>query len=261
LAAFFCINIDAWRATGEAWRTQFVDAVAYDGDGLLGLFLYLASLPWKLVLAFLPPPRLGGGSVCFFFSLVAIGVLTAFIGDIASHMGCCLGISKSITAITFVALGTSLPDTFASKIAAETEPHADASLGNVTGSNAVNVFLGLGLPWAFAAVYWSYFATTQEAEWRARYSGEPWYTTDMPVGFVVPAADLGFSVAVFSACAVICLATLALRRLCLGYELGKAYVLPTVILFGFLWLVYIGASIAYSYHLEVNLGQLTHWTG
>ena len=47
----------------------------------------------------------------------------------------------SVTAITFVALGTSMPDTFASKTAAETEPFADASIVNITGSNSVNVFL------------------------------------------------------------------------------------------------------------------------
>jgi solute carrier family 8 (sodium/calcium exchanger) len=26
-------------------------------------------------------------------------------------------------------------------------------VGNVTGSNSVNVFLGLGLPWSMAAIY------------------------------------------------------------------------------------------------------------
>ena len=52
-----------------------------------------------------------------------------------------------------MALGTSLPDTFASKIAAVTEKTADNSIGNVTGSNSVNVFLGLGLPWIIASVY------------------------------------------------------------------------------------------------------------
>ena len=56
-------------------------------------------------------------------------------------------------AITFVALGTSLPDTFASKAAAANEKNADNAIGNVTGSNSVNVFLGLGLPWVIAAFY------------------------------------------------------------------------------------------------------------
>ena len=43
---------------------------------------------------------------------------------------------------------------FASKTAAVAEPFADASVGNVTGSNSVNVFLGLGLAWSVGALYW-----------------------------------------------------------------------------------------------------------
>ena len=38
-----------------------------------------------------------------------IGVLTAFIGDLASHFGCTIGLKDAITAISFVALGTSVP--------------------------------------------------------------------------------------------------------------------------------------------------------
>ena len=38
-----------------------------------------------------------------------IGVLTAVIGDLASHFGCTVGLKDSVTAISFVALGTSLP--------------------------------------------------------------------------------------------------------------------------------------------------------
>ena len=44
-------------------------------------------------------------------------------------------------------------DTFASKVAAQQDPYADASVGNVTGSNAVNVFLGIGIAWTIAALY------------------------------------------------------------------------------------------------------------
>jgi len=62
-------------------------------------------------------------------------------------------ICNIFVAITFVALGTSLPDTFASKTAAANEKNADNAIGNVTGSNSVNVFLGLGLPWVIAAIY------------------------------------------------------------------------------------------------------------
>ena len=35
-------------------------------------------------------------------------------------------------------------------------PDADAAIGNVTGSNSVNVFLGLGLPWVMGSLYYSF---------------------------------------------------------------------------------------------------------
>lgn len=40
---------------------------------------------------------------------MCIGIVTAIIGDVASHFGCTLGIKDSVTAIVFVALGTSIP--------------------------------------------------------------------------------------------------------------------------------------------------------
>jgi len=92
-----------------------------------------------------------GGWACFFGSLAFIGIVTAVVGEFANLFGCVLGIKPAITAITFVALGTSLPDTFASMAAAQAEKYADSAVGNVTGSNSVNVFLGLGLPWVIAA--------------------------------------------------------------------------------------------------------------
>merc|ERR1719262_1041083 len=119
----------------------------------------------------IPPPDYAEGWVCFFIALVFIGGVTAIIGDIAALLGCTLGVPDSITAITFVALGTSLPDTFASKTAAQQDEYADASVGNVTGSNSVNVFLGLGLPWFIGALYWQGMGRTEE--WQDTYRDKP----------------------------------------------------------------------------------------
>jgi len=47
-----------------------------------------------------------------------IGLITAIVGTIAGLLGCVIGLDPSITAITLVAVGTSLPDTFASITAA-----------------------------------------------------------------------------------------------------------------------------------------------
>ena len=109
----------------------------------------------QVLFAFIPPPSICGGWLAFFVALGMIGVVTAIVGDLASIFGCLIGLKGSVTAITFVALGTSLPDLFASKQAATHEKTADNSIGNITGSNSVNVFLGLGLPWMIAAIYWA----------------------------------------------------------------------------------------------------------
>ena len=198
--------------------------------------------------ACVPPQTLAGGWACFGTALVLIGFLTALIGDLASHMGCCMGISKPITAITFVALGTSLPDTFASKAAALGDDSADAAIGNVTGSNSVNVFLGLGLPWALAAFVCAYPSAAAAEQWHARYGSEPWYTPGMPVGFAVPAGGLGFSVGVFTVCALVCLGFLMLRRATVGYELGgpPRFAFLTAVFFVLLWFFYIAMSVLYT---------------
>merc|ERR1711963_107405 len=92
--------------------------------------------------------------------------------------------------LTFVALGTSLPDTFASKAAATAERTADNAIGNVTGSNSVNVFLGLGLPWLIASIFWS--AKGKQ--------------------FIVKDDALGFSVMLYSITAILAIILLMLRR-------------------------------------------------
>ena len=49
------------------------------------------------------------GYVAFIVSILLIGVLTAVIGDLASQMGCTVGLKDTVTAVAFVALGTSIP--------------------------------------------------------------------------------------------------------------------------------------------------------
>mmetsp|Transcript_15526 Transcript_15526/g.20994 ORF Transcript_15526/g.20994 Transcript_15526/m.20994 type:complete len:102 (-) Transcript_15526:432-737(-) len=80
--------------------------------------LHFLSVGWKFLFACVPPPHYCGGYGTFFTCLAFIGVIVVIIGDIAEMMGCSIGIKLGVTAITFVAIGTSLPDTFASKIAA-----------------------------------------------------------------------------------------------------------------------------------------------
>ncbi|VDP68316.1 unnamed protein product [Schistosoma curassoni] len=162
----------------------------------------------------------GGGWFCFTVCILVIGVLTAVIGDVASSFGCSIGLTDAVTAITFVALGTSLPDTFASKVAAIGDQYADSSIGNVTGSNAVNVFLGIGLGWSIAAIYHAIKGTQ----------------------FLVQPGSLGFSVTTFCIFAVIAIILIMFRRKkSIGGELGgpKVAKYTSALFLFFLWFVYI----------------------
>ena len=64
----------------------------------------------------MPPVSFGGGWPAFFVSLGFIAIMTVIVGDLAGLFGCVCGLDPGITAITFVALGTSMPDLFASKV-------------------------------------------------------------------------------------------------------------------------------------------------
>jgi solute carrier family 8 (sodium/calcium exchanger) len=256
----------------ESWKEQFTAAVYINGSyeeqkeaSACDWVSHVLSLPFKLLFALTPPPAIAGGYPAFYISLGFIGLLTAIVGDAASMFGCVLSIPDEITAITFVALGTSLPDTFASRTAAVEEPYADASVGNVTGSNSVNVFLGLGLAWLIGTVYWGSVGATDE--WKARYTtfeilggsrssncplpfglGPGCVLSEYPEGaFVVSAGSLAFSVAVYTGLACFGTFLLLYRRLTIGGELGGQGIMKRIHAFIFfsLWLSYVGANIGY----------------
>jgi hypothetical protein len=157
--------------------------------------------------------------------------------------GCLLDVPDIVTATTFVALGTSMPDLFASVSAAVDDPTADASVVNVTGSNSVNVFLGLGLPWTIAAFYWS--ATERDSDWEQRYPdvAEMAKYAGKSV-FVVESRNLGFCVMVFSGLCLIAILLLVMRRKYLGAELGGPRVpkIASAFLLGWLWLAFVALT-------------------
>ena len=60
--------------------------------------------------------------------------------------GYTLGIPDTVMGITFLAAGTSVPDTIASVLVAR-NGYGDMAVSNSIGSNVFDIFLGLGLPW------------------------------------------------------------------------------------------------------------------
>ncbi|KAM9781430.1 sodium/calcium exchanger 2a isoform 1-T4 [Syngnathus typhle] len=216
----------------RSWREQFMEAVTVsagdrDDEGedqampnCFDYFMHMLCIFWKVLFAFVPPTQYWNGWACFIVSISVVGILTAIIGDLASHFGCTVGLRDTVTAVVFVALGTSLPDTFASKVAATQDQYADASVGNVTGSNAVNVFLGIGVAWSVAAIYW-------------QVKGQV---------FRVDVGSLAFSVTLFTIFAFFAMGALMIRRRpSIGGELGGPRIpkiLTSFFLFG-LWFLYI----------------------
>uniref|UniRef100_A0A3Q2VK20 Solute carrier family 8 member 3 n=1 Tax=Haplochromis burtoni TaxID=8153 RepID=A0A3Q2VK20_HAPBU len=232
----------------NSWREQFMEAITVsageDSDededdtgeerlpSCFDYVMHFLTVFWKVLFACVPPTDYMNGWACFTISIIIIGLLTAVIGDLASHFGCTIGLKDSVTAVVFVALGTSVPDTFASKVAAVQDTYADASIGNVTGSNAVNVFLGIGMAWSVAAIYW-------------HMKGKP---------FVVEAGSLAFSVTLFTIFAFLAISVLLYRRRAhIGGELGgpRGHRLATSAFLFSLWFLYILFSSLEAYcHIE-----------
>ncbi|KAF3845288.1 hypothetical protein F7725_008451 [Dissostichus mawsoni] len=204
----------------NSWRDQFMEAITVSADEeedesgeerLPSCFDYVMHF-LTVLFACVPPTDYLNGWACFITSIAIIGMLTAVIGDLASHFGCTIGLKDSVSAVQ--------------------DTYADASIGNVTGSNAVNVFLGIGLAWSVAAIYW-------------HMKGKP---------FVVEAGSLAFSVTLFTIFAFLAISVLLYRRRAhIGGELGgpRGHRLATsAFLFG-LWFLYILFSSLEAYcHIE-----------
>ena len=202
LSSIMTKRLEKFKVSTATWQEQFVDAFECEGGdedddeaepGMFDYIMHFFTIFWKVLFAFIPPTDYCGGWMTFFVSLCFIGIVTGLVGAVAEMFGCFVGLKDSVTAITFVALGTSLPDTFASLHAARDDRTAvrtatiprsaytilfarrwiavarhwcadlrprvvqDASIGNVTGSNSVNVFLGLGLPWVIGESAFSHY--------------------------------------------------------------------------------------------------------
>eukprot|EP00928_Gymnodinium_smaydae_P087646 TRINITY_DN71885_c0_g1_i1.p1 TRINITY_DN71885_c0_g1~~TRINITY_DN71885_c0_g1_i1.p1 ORF type:complete len:740 (+),score=80.91 TRINITY_DN71885_c0_g1_i1:71-2290(+) len=240
------INFDACARGLRDWYEQLRMCIYCNGspeeqsEASTGEFLmHLVSLPWKLVFCAVPPTTMYHGWPAFFTCLGFIGLTSSIVSDMAEIFGCIVSVPDEVTAVTFVALGTSMPDLFASREAAVSDPNADASVVNVTGSNSVNVFLGLGFPWLVASIHWSIVGRTDE--WARRYDG---LIDDCVSGFVVESGNITFMVLVFTFMAMLACFVLMMRRRWLGAELGGPFApkVATSATFTLYWVVFIVLS-------------------
>ncbi|KAL9986334.1 hypothetical protein ACROYT_G000471 [Oculina patagonica] len=227
------------QSLSKTWRTQFEEAMVIQGEeddegnveplSVMDFVLHFLTFFWKVLFAFIPPRSCCGGWPAFVVSLLIIAGLTALVEQLGKLLGCVVGLKNSVSGITIIAIGTSLPDTFASRSAALQDIGADASIGNITGSNSVNVFLGLGLPWVISTCYHAVKKTK----------------------YIVYSGNLTFSVVVFSSFGLICIFTLIARRVIFKGELGGPVTSKymTGVFLVFLWCCYIVVSTLVAYDI------------
>ncbi|XVE73336.1 hypothetical protein DITRI_Ditri11bG0109500 [Diplodiscus trichospermus] len=218
----------------ELWKTQFLDALTFESPEsrkLNNIHLRLARrfwqsllAPWRLLFAFVPPHQIAHGWIAFICSLLFISGIAYIVTELTDLISCVTGINAYVIAFTALAAGTSWPDLVASKVAAERQITADSAIANITCSNSVNIYVGIGLPWLIDTAY--NFIVYRE-----------------PLR-IKNAEGLSFSLLVFFSTSVGCIVVLVVRRLVLGAELGgpRFWAWVTSAFFMLLWLVFVVLS-------------------
>ncbi|KAB1226595.1 Magnesium/proton exchanger [Morella rubra] len=222
----------------KLWKKQFTDALVFLGTvestesrQLNNVYLRLARIfwqsllaPWRLLFAFVPPYTIAHGWIAFICSLVFISGIAYIVTELTDLIICVTGINAYVIAFTALASGTSWPDLVASKIAAERQTTADSAIANITCSNSVNIYVGIGIPWLIDTAY-NFFAYREPLR-------------------IQNAKGLSFSLLVFFCTSVGCIAVLVVRRLTFGAELGgpRLWAWVTFVYFMSLWVIFIVLS-------------------
>ncbi|KAK9136864.1 hypothetical protein Sjap_007458 [Stephania japonica] len=216
------------------WGKQFSDALML-GDvqstkldsrclRLIRISWRLILMPWRVLFAFVPPCHIAHGWTAFICSLVFISGIAYIVTKLTDLISCVTGINPYVIAFTALAAGTSWPDLVASKIAAERQTTADSAIANITCSNSVNIYVGIGVPWLIDTVY-NFIAYKEPLR-------------------IQNAASLSFSLLIFFLTSIGCIVVLVLRRLIIGAELGgpRVWAWITSVYFMALWVVFVVLS-------------------
>ncbi|XP_058225947.1 magnesium/proton exchanger isoform X1 [Rhododendron vialii] len=216
------------------WKQQFVDAFTVDsteGRKLNNIYLRLARIfwqtllaPWRILFAFVPPHQIAHGWIAFICSLIFISGIAYIVTQLTDLITCVTGINAYVIAFTVLASGTSWPDLVASKIAAERQTTADSAIANITCSNSVNIYVGIGIPWLIDTAY-NYIAYKEPLR-------------------IKNAEGLSFCLLVFFATSAGCIVVLVFRRITLGAELGgpRLWAWVTFVYFMLLWMIFVVLS-------------------
>jgi Ca2+/Na+ antiporter len=125
-------------------------------SGAVDMLKYLIAWPISLTLWY-SVPQCGKEEykhlylLSFFMSTVWIAAYSYIMVWMVAYVGFALGINDTIMGLTFLAAGTSVPDTIASILVAQ-QGLGDMAVSNSIGSNVFDILLGLALPWSLSMI-------------------------------------------------------------------------------------------------------------
>ncbi len=164
-----CLKPGKFSTASFAWRVSYffgcmalTAALAFDGilsrlDGVL----LAAVLVGYVVLslrdkASQEPEEKGGEKLLKIILLLALGAVAIFLGarlmvDNGIRIARLIGISERVIGLTFIALGTSLPE-LVTALTALAKGHLEVSLGNIVGANLINLVAVIGFSAAIGTI-------------------------------------------------------------------------------------------------------------
>ncbi|GAB6026816.1 hypothetical protein CHUAL_013421 [Chamberlinius hualienensis] len=125
-------------------------------DGWFGRIAYIITYPINLLFFFTVPDCTRKGwerlfPLTFLMSVLYIGSLSYFVAWMVTIMGYTIGIPDTVMGITFLAIGTSVPEGYSSVIVCR-QGMGNMAISNSVGSNIFDILFCLGLPWLIKAV-------------------------------------------------------------------------------------------------------------
>lgn len=120
-------------------------------DGWIEQVYWAAYLPVNLLLYFTVPKIKSLYPICFVMCMAWIGVYTYVVAWMITLIGYTFRIPDSVMGLTFLAIGTSVPEVFSSLIVSR-QGKGSMAVSNSIGSNTFDILVCLGLPWLIKSI-------------------------------------------------------------------------------------------------------------
>ena len=120
-------------------------------SGILSQLYWALYLPINILLYCTIPSMKKLYPICFLMCMAWIGAITYVVAWMITLIGYTFGIPDSVMGLSFLAIGTSVPEVFSSLIVSR-QGKGSMAVSNSIGSNTFDILVCLGLPWTIKAV-------------------------------------------------------------------------------------------------------------